>query len=74
MPTSPTYEDWGFVFQSPIIRYTPEISDWCQKNWGDPMQQWLMGTGGDCAGIGVPVVFFFRNQDQLTQFVLTWCT
>lgn len=74
MPTTPTYEDWGFVFQSPMISYKPELIAWCKTNWGEPFGQWLMGTGGDCASLGVPVVFFFRTQEQLTQFVLAWCT
>lgn len=73
MPTTPTYEEWGFVFQSPIVRYNPQMSIWCKLHWGEPLADWLMSSGGDCVGLDDPVVFWFKTQDQLTQFLLTWC-
>lgn len=72
MPSSSRYEDWGFLFHTQHVKYKNEMQAWCQLMYGKPFDQWLISTGGDRASPGDPVIFWFKNYDQLTQFILTW--
>ena len=45
---------------------------WCQQNLGIQGDDWLFSTGGEWANEGTPGVFWFKREDQLTQFVLAW--